>query len=549
MNKARLLASAALTGLFLLGGLGQHGIGHAAQRVNGPHMGGTVIDGLFEEPDRLIPNTSSETFSVMVQQTIFTPLFYTDDKGVLHPGLATQIPTAGNGGISTDGRSYTIHLRPGLKWSDGQPLDARDVDYSWRTWLNKDLIVNSTLGLDQIQSATVSADKLSITFHLKSPYAPFISTWTDQDMPLPQHVLGKMTAKQLNTSAFTNVPTVSSGPFKVVARKTGDSITEVRNPNYYQKGKPYLDKLIFRIIADYTAQINALRAGEIDCGWFLDVSQTSTLQHLNGYTFVAAASKTANVEEALLNLKNPFFQDVRVRQALEYAIDRPSMVKDVRHGNAVMAGADESPAMWSYSAADAKPYPFDPTKAGKLLDAAGWKMGSDGLRHKDGKTFSIRYSTTANNTWRAQDEAIVQQDLKNVGIDVRIVNYPASTYFGTILPGGKYDIGEFENGSAYDPDTILVGAFRSDQLPPRGANWGHYLNPAYDKLAHEEETTSDVQKRKAALGKIQAILNHDMPALWLYHPPDVAEHRNTLHNYAPAPFSSETWNTWDWYKS
>src|SRR5919108_46283 len=241
MKTTRILAAAALTSLFILGGIPRCTVGHAAPPAGGPQTpkrGGTVIDGLFEEPDRLIPNTSSETFSEMAQRTIFTPLFYTDDNGVLHPGLASQIPTIANGGISRDSRTYTFHLRPGLKWSDGQPLDARDVDYAWRLWLNKDLIVNTTVGLDQIKSATVSADRQSITFHLKAPYSPFVAVWTDQNMPLPAHVLSKMTAKAINTSKFTFMPTVSSGPFMATARKAGYSITEVRNPNYYQKGLP-----------------------------------------------------------------------------------------------------------------------------------------------------------------------------------------------------------------------------------------------------------------------------------------------------------------------
>src|ERR687884_657893 len=500
MKTTRILAAAALTSLFILGGIPQRTSGHAA--VAGPVRGGTVIDGLFEEPARLIPNTVNETFSVMVQQTIFTPLFYTDDKGVLHTGLASQIPTISNGGISKDGLTYTFHLRPGLKWSDGQPLDARDVDYSWRLWLNKDLIVNTTVGLDQIKSATVSADRHSITFHLKAPYAPFVAVWTDQNMPLPAHVLSKMTAKQLNTSKFTFMPTVSSGPFKMVARKAGDIITEVRNPNYYRAGKPYLDKLIFRIIPDQVAITNALRAGEIDNSWFLDVTQTDTYKHIKGYTFVVGTGP--NIEQALLNLKNPIFKDVRVRQALEYGINRPAMVKDVWKGTAILMASDQPPTLFSYNPA-VKPYPFDPVKAGKLLDAAGWKMGSDGFRHKNGQKFSVRYSTTAHNTWRAQDELIVQQNLKSLGIEVRIVNYPADTYFGSILPGGKFDIGEFEDGSAYDPDTILVAAFRGDQLPPRGSNWGHYINPAYDKLAFQEARTSDTGQRKAILGQIQMI--------------------------------------------
>src|SRR5919204_1839218 len=193
MKTTRILAAAALTSLLILGGIPQRPIGHAAQAA-GPVKGGTVIDGLYEEPARLIPNTDVETFSVMVQQTIFSPLFYTDDNGVLHPGLASQIPTISNGGISRDSRTYTFHLRPGLTWSDGQPLDARDVDYSWKIWMNKDLITYSTIGLDQIKSATISPDNLSITFHLNAPYSPFISIWADANMPQPAHVLSKMTA-------------------------------------------------------------------------------------------------------------------------------------------------------------------------------------------------------------------------------------------------------------------------------------------------------------------------------------------------------------------
>jgi peptide/nickel transport system substrate-binding protein len=544
MKTTRILAAAALTSLLILGGIPQRPIGHAAP-VAGPVKGGTAIDGLYEEPDRLIPNTSSLTYSVMVQSTIFTPLFYTDAKAKLHPGLAREIPTVGNGDVSADGLSYTFKLRPGLKWSDGAPLDARDVDYSWKTWMNKDLIVASTAGFDQIKSTTISPDNLSITFHLKARYSPFISIWIDTAFPLPAHVLSKMTAKQLNTSKFTFMPTVSSGPFKMVARKAGYSITEIRNPNYYRAGKPYLDKLIFRIIPDQVAITNALRAGEIDNSWFLDVTQTDTYKHIKGYTFVVGTGP--NIEQALLNLKNPIFKDVRVRQALEYGINRPAMVKDVWKGTAILMASDQPPTLFSYNPA-VKPYPFDPVKAGKLLDAAGWKMGSDGFRHKNGKKFSVRYSTTAHNTWRAQDELIVQQNLKSLGIEVRIVNYPADTYFGHVLPSGNYDIGEFQNTFSYDPDPTIVTAFRSDQLPPRGANWGYYINPAYDKLMQEEETTADQAQRKAIFGKMQVIMNHDLPSLWLYDPPTLHMYRNTLHNYAPGPFSFETWNTWEWWK-
>jgi len=537
----------AVAGLLVAGGMlpmASHSSTHAA-RLSGPVKGGTMIDGLYEEPDRLIPNTSNMTYAINVQTTLFSPLFYTDNKGVQHPGLASEIPTVANGDISKDLKTYTFKLRPGLLWSDGQPLDARDVDYSWKTWTNKDLIIYTNVGLTQIQSATVSPDNLSITFHLSAPSVSFAADWTDGYFPMPAHILSSMTAKQLNNSKFTLQPTVGSGPFIIQSRKPGDNITEVPNPHYYQPGKPYLSKLIFRIIPDQVAITNALRAHEIDASWFLDVAQASTLQHISGYTYVPGLA--ANFEQGLLNLKNPILQDVRVRQALEYGLNRQAMATDVWHGAPLLA-SDEPPSLFSYDPS-IKPYPYDPVKAGQLLDAAGWKLGADGRRHKNGKLLSLRYSTTARNTWRAQDELIALTDYQQIGIDLRIINYPADTYFGTILPSGQYDIGEFENNAQIDPDIAVYGQFDSSQVPPHGGNWGWFVNSAFDKLIAQEESTADQSQRKVIFSKMQQVMHDQLPSLWYYDPPNIYEYSNSLHNYMPGPYSGECWNTQDWYKS
>ncbi|HXT34216.1 MAG TPA: peptide ABC transporter substrate-binding protein [Chloroflexota bacterium] len=547
MKPTRILGPMAVAGLLVAGGMlpmASHSSTHAAH-LSGPVKGGTMIDGLYEEPDRLIPNTSSMTYALNVDTSLFSPLFYTDNKGVLFAGLAASIPTVANGGISKDLMTYTFKLRPGLLWSDGQPLDARDVDYSWKTWVNKDLNANTNVGLAQIKSSTVSADNLSITFHLSSPSISFVADWTDQYFPMPAHILSSMTAKQLNTAKFTFQPTVDSGPFIIQSRKAGDNITEVPNPHYYQPGKPYLSKLIFRIIPDQVAITNALSAHEIDASWFLDVSQASTLEHISGYTYVNGLAP--NIEQGLLNLKNPILQDVRVRQALEYGLNRQAMATDVWHG-AIPLASDEMPSLFSFDPS-IKPYPYDPAKAGQLLDAAGWKMGSDGRRHKNGKTLSLRYSTTARNNWRAQDELIALTDYQQLGIDLRIVNYPSDTYFGSILPGGNYDIGEFENNAYYDPDISIYNAFDSSQVPPHGSNWGWYVNPTYDKLITQEEGTADQAQRKVIFSKMQQIMHDQLPSLWYYDPPNIYEYRNTLHNYMPGPYSGECWNTQDWYIS
>src|SRR5579883_2612675 len=144
-----------------------------------PVKGGTWVDDLYEEPDSLIPNASTETFSDIVNTTIWAPLFLGDASGAITPGIAAQIPTLQNGGISQDLKTWKITLRSGLKWSDGQPLDARDVDFTWKLWVNPKFTAASTIGYNLITGADISPDNLTITFHLKQAFAPFLALWTD----------------------------------------------------------------------------------------------------------------------------------------------------------------------------------------------------------------------------------------------------------------------------------------------------------------------------------------------------------------------------------
>jgi peptide/nickel transport system substrate-binding protein len=509
-----------------------------------PTGGGTAVDAIAADPGRLMPNASASAVALQVERTIFTPLFYTDSAGKLQPGLAATIPTFQNGGISRDGLTYTFHLRPGLQWSDGQPLDARDVDFSWKTWLDDAFPAYSTAGFDQIKSTSVSTDSLSITFHLSAPYAPFISAWTDQVFPLPRHILAGLPVAQIASGPFAFQPSIGSGPFVIATRKPTDNIVEVRNPYYYQAGKPHLDRLIFKVMTDPTAIDAALQIGTIDSAWSLDADHTDLSHTISGYTWITGTAPA--VEEGLLNVQHPALADVRVRQALEFGLDRAAMVHDVWHNQAPLLGSDQPPAVFSFDPA-VQPYPFEPSTAARLLGEAGWTLGADGYRHKNGHLLSLNWSTTGD-LWRVRGAAIAQQNYEALGIDLRIILYPPATFFNQVLPGGNYDIAEFSNGFAYDPDPTILSAFGSDQAPPRGLNWGHYANPAYDRLIRSEESTPNPAQRKATFAQMQEAMNRDLPALWLYAPPILSIHRDTLHSYRPAPFSGETWNAQDWWK-
>ena len=197
--------------------------------------GGTWIDDLFQEPDSLIPNGSSETFAAMMDYALWAPLVYGTPQGRLMPGLLTDVPTAANGGISADLKTWTLHFKSGLKWSDGRPLDARDMDFTWKLWNNPAFKTYNLVNNLDIASADVSSDNLTLTFHLKSPLVSFMANWADGFYgPMPAHHFASIDPGSILKSADNLNPSVVSGPFMMSESKSGDHYTMVRNPNYYQ---------------------------------------------------------------------------------------------------------------------------------------------------------------------------------------------------------------------------------------------------------------------------------------------------------------------------
>jgi peptide/nickel transport system substrate-binding protein len=229
--------------------------------------GGTWVDELQDDPTSFIPDAQGNLLdNAIINQALYLPLFYGDAQGQLHPGAALEIPTVKNGGINADATLWTFHLRPGLVWSDGQPYDARDVDYTWRVW--SDPTFSQFMDPSEIiHSAEVSPDHLSITFHLTQPYAPFLSFWVDgEQAPLPWHHFNTMAPGQIQHSPDNLNPTVSSGPFLMQASQPSDHYTLVRNPRYYlaSQGLPYLDQLVFRIGASDATILQDFQAGTLD---------------------------------------------------------------------------------------------------------------------------------------------------------------------------------------------------------------------------------------------------------------------------------------------
>jgi peptide/nickel transport system substrate-binding protein len=521
-----------------------------------PQKGGTWIDDLYEEPASLIPNGSAETYASIVDETIYTPLFYGDAQGNVHPGLAADIPSQANGEVSSDLKTWTIKLKPNLVWSDGQPINADDVDFTWRLWNNPKFGAFSTTGFNLITSDTESADKLSITFHLSAPFEPFVSVWTDGlSAVMPKHHFASMDPGSILKSPDNLKPSVTSGPFMVSEDVVHDHITVVRNPKYYlaSQGLPYLNSIVFRIVPDQDTILKDIQAGSVDSSYFLDVTKTPQYKAVSNYTLYTTPVQ-AGFEAIYFNLHNPMLQDVNLRKALAMAIDHNALIQTARRGAAAPLCTDHPKGFNPGYQANAPCPPFDPTGAKNLLSSNGYTMGSDGYFTKNGKRLEFLYSTTANNAWRNADELILQANFKAIGVKIDIQNYPASTYFGDILPHGdvtKYGLAEFEETFTYDADDSSI--FACNQIPTAannygGGNFSFYCNHQLDNLFTQELSTTDPAKRQAVFDQIHQIYLTDFPFITEYAPADEDIYKNTVHNYAPGPEgSSETVGVWNWW--
>ena len=548
------IAAGALGSLGLLTHFGVLGA-HSSPSTVQVARGGTWTYGLPLDVVSLIPNGASDGASPVMDEALYLPLFYGDAQGVIHPGAASEVPTIQNGGVSADATTWTFHLRPHLLWSDGQPYDARDVDFTWKLWLNPKFGAGNTFGLNLISSASVSADHLSITFHLKRPFAPFLTNWVDGLFaPLPAHHFSSIAPEQILKSSENLNPKVVSGPFMMRESVPGDHYLVVRNPNYYlaRQGLPYLDQIVFTPNFDINSGLKGMNSVDNTSGITVDYQPSQTL--LKDYTLIY--QPTQNSFEALyFNFHNTVLAShLEVRQAM--AVDQQTIIAHVFKGLDTPLCTDHPSAYHPGFDPNASCPVFDLAAANKLLDDAGWVRGPDGVRTKGGQRLEFEYSTSVTNSpWRAAVQSIIQRDFGQIGIKLDIQNYPADTIFGSVLPQGKasppsgavagrYDIAEYNNNLYYDPDDS--SNFACNQFPPAGYNLDFYCNPALDKLFAQEQATSDPGVRQQIFEQIHQIYLTQFPFIVLYSPTWFALVHKGTHNFLPGPYTA-TYNIAEWW--
>ncbi|TAM92002.1 peptide ABC transporter substrate-binding protein [bacterium] len=492
----------------------------------------TSLDPLFAVQD-------AASVDQEVARLCFEPFFDIDPNGKRIPELLREIPTRANGGISRDGRSITYRLRSNIRWQDGVAVTSRDVLFTLRAIMDPRNPVRSRAGYDLVDRAA-APDARTVVFHLRRPWSPAVETlFSYGAVPqyvLPAHVLG--TQNPLLHAAFNAAP-VCDGPYVLRSWHRGDRLVYVANQRYW-RGPPKTKQLVVRVVPDPGTNLTMLQAGASD--WNLIApAQQPALANVSGLRY--AYAPLALVAGVAINLTHPPLDDVRVRRALAAAIDRATISKKITLGRYPVTDSDQPQRSWAYDPR-AKLPAYDPAVASRLLDAAGWHRGTDGIRMKGGKRLALTYVQFPESTTGVRAATAIQLDLRAVGVDVQIKSVSNAQLFlpkseGGLLAKGDFDLAYVPWPMGADPDDSVL-------LTCHGAsNYMRYCNPQVDRLEHDALITYDRAARRHDYARIQEIAASDVPIVYLFNPTYVYAYRERLRNFAPSGFSP-TWNAWRW---
>ncbi len=477
-------------------------------------------------------------------------LLTTDENGAPAPELASAVPSLQNGGISPDGTTITYPLRPNMTWHDGQPVTAADVQYTWQAIMQPDHNVATRYGYDRI-TAVDTPDPLTVVVRFNAPFAPWATLF---DIVLPQHILANQS--DFNGSPYHQQP-IGFGPFKVTENIKGDHTTYDAFDGYW-RSRPKIDRLFIRYFGNTDAELQALQATEIDLAWGVPLSNIPQLQDLSSQGIGTLVQPGPAQERYAFNMDHsqvPLFSDVQLRKALALAVDRQTIVNQLLFGLTKIARGDWDNTPWENT--NIGPDPYDPDQARSILDSLGWAMGSDGIRQKDGQRLSFDNTTTSGNQLRENVQLLVQQNFKDIGVEMNIRNMPTDQLFGSYAAGGVWARGTYQMGgwttgiNLPDPDLsshYLCSEIASDQNPTGGQSY-RYCNPQVDALFTQQATELDATKRKALFDQIQQITHDDYMCIWLY---DSTAAWGTLtrvlnfENTVRAPFGGFFWRAEDW---
>lgn len=464
-----------------------------------PVRGGTLSMILSPEPPNLVSGLNSASPVYTISPKMFDGLLTYDPQFKILPQLATEW------NVATDGLTITFKLRPGVKWHDGKPFTSADVQFTFMEVLKK-YHSRGTATFAHL-AAVDTPDDLTAIFRLDTPSPYMMRAFAAAESPiLPKHIYA---GTDLLRNPANQKP-IGTGPFKFKEWQRGSYIMLVRNPDYWDQPKPYLDTLIFRFIPDGAARAVALESGEVQYGtqYIVPLNDVARLQALPNLAVTTAGYEyNTSVNYFEFNLRKPQLQDVRVRRAIIHAIDKDFLVKNVWFGFAKAGGSPITDKQVEFHTEDVPQYPYDPKKAEALLDEAGFKRGADGVRMR----LTLDYSPSGDMYRQTAD--YTKQALAQIGIQVTVRNQDNPTYLRRIWTQNDYDLNIFSSSNIADPVIGIQRFFwsKSIQQGVPYSNGSGYANPEMDKILEDAQVETDAQKRHDLYVRMQQRAMTDVP--------------------------------------
>lgn len=500
-----------------------------------------------QEPDSLNPFYTDMWFSAILQQLYLCWAWEYDDQNVAYPNLVTEIPSIENGGLAEDGLTVTLNLRDDIVWSDGEPITSADFKFTYDMIMADGNTVNSQYPYDYLTSIE-APDERTVIMSFSEPFAAWQANfWRGI---LPQHVLQPVFDEQgsLIEAEWNLAPTVSCGPYVFGEWESGSYLKFVKNENYW-KGVANIDEVFLQFVPDDAAQSAALAAGDADLGTFPPLSDVPGLEEAGLTIYSVNGGYSEGWFFNLRDMASPAIQDLTVRQAIAMSIDRQAIADDLLLGlTQPVETLWDAMSASGYVSPDIVPWEYDPEAAKTLLENAGYvDTDGDGIREDaDGNPLVITHGTTIREI-RQDIQAVTQQMLREVGIDLQIQSWDSDIFFGGYADSappalGEVDIMEWSDGTYFpDPDTDY---WLCSQLATEENPWGYnyYLcDEELDALFQAQLVETDPVARIEIFHEITKYMHDNVYWYGLYVDPDmwiVSPHITNVSFSGVTPFYS-----------
>ncbi|NWF52731.1 MAG: peptide-binding protein [Nitrospirae bacterium] len=461
-----------------------------------------ITVGFLADAKRLLPLLASDSSSGDISSLIFNGLTKYDKNIKVVPDLAESWE------ISPDGLQIIFHLRKGVKWHDGEDFTAEDVLFTYETVINPNVPTPYSSNYGPVNRVEI-LDKYTVKVVYKEPYAPALESWGMGI--IPKHILYK---KDISSEYFCRNP-VGTGPYKLKEWVTGQKIVLEAFDNYFE-GRPNIDRYVARIIPDNATMFLELKFGGID---FMGLTPPQFKLQANtkffkkyfqnfrypafGYTYLG------------YNLLDPKFSDKKVRQAIAHSINKKDIIEGVLLGYGTPCTGPFPPESWAYNP-NVKDLEYNPKKATKLFEEAGWKIGKDGVLEKDGKPFIFTVLVNQGNEARLKTAQILKENLKKVGIEMKIRVLEWQAMLHEFIDKKRFEAVIMGWGLSRDPD--IYDIWHSSKTKEGEFNFISYKNEEVDRLLIEGRRSFNIEKRKKIYYRIHEILAEEQPCTFLFVP-------------------------------